>query len=692
MKQIILLCLAAYSISSVYTLNRTAVCFKEEVAEQNYTIYNGACDFKILVQHSNVIVDKTLLIKGLLEHDAKIILITCPRKFGKSLNTNMIKTFLEIPTDKNVSLHNQTNYKLFKKGIVEMPDGRNVKLNKTFLIAKEEDIIEKYLGQYPVLHVKLIIVTISNYAEVFKEIIEQISEAFLEHNYIAKSLAKLMNDENRTAEERKEAEINHHMFTAMANKLCVNEEDIQKSLKFLCQMLYQYHGKRVFVLMDEYDNFLFTCLHSYFLKVEHLTKAADFCARLFDYTFLDNQYLEKGIITGILCLQDEKIFGNMKDIAIYDTINNQWSNFYGFNQNEANILFDHVNITSDILKKGRYWYHGYRMNKRSNLTVYNPWSFADFLEYQEVLNYWEILTDPEFFSYMFGDEQFKRMIESLVHEKQVSIPFQRIRFSTADLVQLKNVIMQRDKLKKIEQKSIDLILSYLCATGYLTYDGTVRNTTTGTSITLLRLPNEEVASEWRKRLIVHYQMVENISGSEMMSFSSELDLFIRNDTDKCAVLKNITEKLISDLPLFGVSEADRNKTMRTLIHYISFEMRIKYEYHTILGNETDKPDIILLKKGRGVFLKFKLDSNNATGIVDNLKQFGPIFYSHRHIASVKFIGIAITSLKRAIISSLVHKRQRFNKTTTNWPATDVSILMGEEISSRPTTSRIILLS
>ncbi|MDR0773753.1 MAG: ATP-binding protein [Rickettsia sp.] len=336
----------------------------------------GSDDFYDLLINSDIFVDKSLMIKELLEDSGKVILITRPRRWGKSLNMDMIRRFLEIEVDergKPLAQEKRVNYKLFTGGIVDL-DFDETKELQSLKISIHKNIMKRQ-GQFPVIYINFKEVKGSNYKEIVSSIIDQIIELYERFNYL----------EQYTQEGSKFLSIPQKVKLKNYLSGDINTNYLKNSLKFLSQILYKHFKQRVYILIDEYD----TPINNAYLELGHKTKEFDKILKLFrgilGNSLKTNPYLEKGVITGILRIAKANLFSDLNNVSEYTLLDDDFSKFYGFTQAEVDELLTIV-PTGTNPEEIKNWYNGYTFGGE---IVYNPWSIMQCLAHKGKLDhYW----------------------------------------------------------------------------------------------------------------------------------------------------------------------------------------------------------------------------------------------------------------------------------------------------------------
>lgn len=408
----------------------------------------GLDDFKKIRKNQFYYVDKTKLIEQLLQNWSKVNLFTRPRRFGKTLNMSMIKSFFEIGTDK----------RLF--------DG--------LYISSKKEMCEEYMGKYPVIFLSLKGVEGLTFEEARDSLCELITSEVRRF--------KLLLNSDRLDDDEKD--LYHELISLQDNQKSELGTKLKFSLKKLSELLHQYYGKKVIILIDEYDVPLDKAFqHGYYKEMVSLIRG------LFGETLKTNEFLQFAVLTGCLRVSKESIFTGLNNFKIYAVDDVRYDEEFGFTNQEVTKLLADYNL-QEHFQEAREWYDGYRFG---NVEIYCPW---------DVINYvFDLIDNPEaqpksYWINSSGNDLVKRFIdkadattrdeiEQLIAEKTVE---KRIRLD-----------LTYDEI----DNSIDNIWSVLFTTGYLTQAGCVEN-----HIYQLVIPNKEVHEvfilqirEWFDRVI-----------------------------------------------------------------------------------------------------------------------------------------------------------------------------------------------
>ena len=296
----------------------------------------GVDDFKEIISNDFYYVDKTKSIEDILNDGSKVKLFTRPRRFGKTLNMSTLKYFFDI----NNAVENR---KLFNGLDIE----------------KSEYISEH--GKYPVIFISMKGIKATTWLASLFAIKGLIAELYNEFEFIRDILNK--------------AELEKF------DKIWLKKDDgeYENALKNLTAFLYKYYKKEVILLIDEYDNPLITA-HKY----DYYDDALPFFKVFYGEALKTNPYLKMGVMTGIIRVIKAGIFSDLNNLSVYSILNDFYSDFFGFTQDEVKKALKDFNIEYE-LPDVKAWYDGYKFG---NSDVYNPWSILKFLQFKKLIPYW----------------------------------------------------------------------------------------------------------------------------------------------------------------------------------------------------------------------------------------------------------------------------------------------------------------
>ena len=391
----------------------------------------GLSDFKELIEENYYYFDKTKFIDEVIKDGAKVKLFTRPRRFGKTLNMSMLKYFFDIEKK-------EENRELFKDLYIE----------------KTESFKEQ--GQYPVIFLSLKDLKATTWEEMQKDIKSTIASLFLEYEDLYYELG----------------EFDKPLFKKIALKE-VDIENLKETLKVLVKILYKKYNKKVVILIDEYDSPLVSAyINGYY------EKAKNFFKTFYSLVLKDNNYLQMGVLTGIIRVIKAGIFSDLNNLSTYTILSNDYTDSYGLTQEEVEKSLKYYGIEAEI-SKVKDWYDGYRFGTSE---VYNPWSILNFLRFKELDAYW---VDTS------GNDLINNVLK--MTNKNIITALERL-FNGEGL---KQNLSGTSDLSKI--LSDDEIWELLLFSGYLTVKEKIDQNNY-----ILRLPNKEVKSLFRKTFIETY--------------------------------------------------------------------------------------------------------------------------------------------------------------------------------------------
>ncbi|SEA95153.1 Predicted AAA-ATPase [Pseudobutyrivibrio sp. ACV-2] len=303
---------------------------KQDTVDVKKTLPVGISDF-VRAQSEYYYVDKTLLIKEILDRKALVSLFTRPRRFGKTLNMDMLRVFFEISDE----------------------DTSSYFVDKLIWNCGEE--YRKHQGKYPVIFLTFKDVKYDSWNATFAKISELVQEEFGRHLELRNS--------DKLAEYEKE-----YFDKILSGR--ADEVELSSSLQKLSKMLAVHYGKAPIIIIDEYD----TPIQEGYSK-EFYDEIIGFMRNFFSGGFKDNSYLSYGFLTGILRIAQESIFSGLNNLTVNSVMDEQFDDFFGFTGNEVQKMLAYYGAL-DKAEEVRDWYDGYIFG---NKEIYNPWSVINYL-------------------------------------------------------------------------------------------------------------------------------------------------------------------------------------------------------------------------------------------------------------------------------------------------------------------------
>ena len=368
----------------------------------------GVEDFKRLVDNEYYFVDKTLMIKELLENKETVNLFTRPRRFGKTLNMSMLQRFFEATAKSNAYLF----------------DGLKIAAYPEYMA---------YQGQYPVISVSLKSMKQASYTDAFYMYKNLIAKEYEKHKIILES-NKILQSEKEIFRNIMEQRADQNVYL--------------NSVRTLSDILEKYYEKNVIILIDEYDVPLENAYHEGFY--DDMTNLIRSC---FESALKTNPSLEFAVLTGCLRVSRESIFTGLNNLKTYSITKNKFSQYFGFTQEEMKEILQTFSLeqyAGTIAK----WYDGYRFGLTE---IYNPWSVLNcidsYLQNDMVAcePYWSNTSSNRIVKRLIeeSNERTKSMVEELINGTPIHTQiFEDVTYGTIDVNQ-------------------DYIWSFLLFTGYL---------------------------------------------------------------------------------------------------------------------------------------------------------------------------------------------------------------------------------
>ena len=422
----------------------------------------GESDFKTIIEKNCYYFDKTQWIEEIIKDGAAVKLFTRPRRFGKTLNMTTLKYFFTMKNAKK-------NKKLF--------EGLDISKSEYF----------KYQGQYPVLFLSLKDIKKSSWETCFSTIKRMIRSLYSEYKDVQECLDELELEDFKNIYFGKE------------------EAYYSTSLRFLCECIYKHYGKKVILLIDEYDTPLVAAnMYEYFEG-----EARDFFRDFYSTVLKDNEYLEMAVLTGIVRVAKENIFSGLNNLEVYDIFNPKYPSYFGLTQKEVESALKYYEVDFEI-DKVRDWYDGYKFG---GIEIYNPWSITKYLKYKELGAYWVNTSD----NLLIYDTLKKGDLEIIEDLKQ--------------LIERKELVKSLDKGFSFEDLKVSpgYIWSLMVASGYLRVVRKLNNDPFSSEY-VVDIPNLEILSFFEKDFIRRFmrdpdyfrELIDSLVKGDMYRFEDRL--------------------------------------------------------------------------------------------------------------------------------------------------------------------------
>lgn len=350
------------------------------------TVGIGCQDFEDLITRELFYVDKTEFIREWWENGDSVTLITRPRRFGKTLNMNMLQRFFSIEY----------------AGRGEVFHGMSI---------WEDERYRRLQGTYPVIFLSFAGVKENTFTEARRQICQIIKVLYDKYDFLHSS--DFLNEHEKDFYGRISAEMEGYIASA--------------SLHTLSGYLSRHYGKKVIILLDEYDTPLQEAyVHGYWEEMVSFTRS------LFNQTFKTNPYLDRAVMTGITRISKESMFSDLNNLEVVTTTSEKYADAFGFTQQEVWDALDAYGL-SQRREEVREWYDGFTFGSKRD--IYNPWSIANYLDKKNASDYWANTSSNSLAGKLIreGSAQVKKTMEDLLAGRAFSARIdEQIVFSQLD--------------------------------------------------------------------------------------------------------------------------------------------------------------------------------------------------------------------------------------------------------------------
>ena len=467
---------------------------KNEKVEKKKNLPVGIDNFEVMIRNNYYYFDKTGLIKEILESGTTRILFTRPRRFGKSLNMSMLKYFFDVK-------NKDENKKLFK----------NLEIFKSEYFDRQ--------GQNPVIFISFKDFEETNWENGFNSIKEEIKSLYNEFRFLREKLEKsdLMDFDNIWLKKKK-----GNYSRAMSN---------------LSRYLFEYYGKKVVLLIDEYDKPIIKAhANGYYNDVINFFKT------FFEKAVKGNDYAEITVITGILRIAKEGIFSGLNNLEVHTILEKKYNEYFGILENDVEKALKYYNLDVE-LDEVKKWYNGYLFG---DINVYNPWSIINFLKYRDLKAHWvNTSSNDEIMNYLENSD------EKIIFELEELLSHKSIRKEIYDFVTFQDIdyalnlnknnygfeVRENGKNYEIERDyfvndfGYANIWQFFLHSGYLTIEKKLER-----NVYDLKIPNEELFDFFRIRFLYrtyrgHYRfygLEEHLINGNYEKFRLEIRELLKN--------------------------------------------------------------------------------------------------------------------------------------------------------------------
>ena len=497
----------------------------------------GTSNFRELINKKQYYVDKTEMIENLLKQRNAVSLFPRPRRFGKSLFISMLDNFFNI------------EYK-----------DRNKNLFDGLYISKSE--FYNNLSTRPVIKLNFRDLKKNTYEEMFNKFKEMIMQVYKGKKYIYNSLD----------------ELDKRMFDSFINKTA-DYDNYCNSVKYLTEMMYKYYGMNVVVLIDEYDVPIETgYINKYYKKVVSLIRD------VFSSALKDNDFLDFGIMTGVLRVSKESLFSDFNNPKIYTIIDKNYNEAFGFTTEETKELLNYYNL--ELNEDVKNMYDGYNFGGKE---IYNPWSIINYVHSLDLIPYWVNTS---------GNELIINTVKNCEPDIKVKIEKLLLGESLEFIYNDKTTYQDYS-----DYNDSDKILNLLLDSGYLTIEKRI-NKNFNVEMTYVKLPNREVRYLFSEILL---KILTEGNRIDLKKVNDFCDGIFENDKE---AIEGVLNQMLPKLSYHDLNESGYHNYVMAL-----FTLFINDNNYLVYSNRESgmgRFDIMIKDKqfNKGIIIEFKVTKDD----------------------------------------------------------------------------------
>ena len=504
-------------------------------------------NFKEIIEENYYYIDKTKFIEDILNDGTKVKLFCRPRRFGKTLNMSMLRYFFDVK-------NREENRKLFSGLYIE----------KSPMISEQ--------GKYPVIFLSMKGISNSNFEDALDKIMDKIISVYEDYSYILDKL-------DERSRKRYDTMLDGN----------INRAQLESSLLFLTKLLYKYYNQKVVVLIDEYD---YPIMSSY--EKGYYEEMRDFLKAFYGDVLKTNEYLQMGVLTGIIRVAQAGIFSDLNNFKSFTVLEEKYSTSFGLVEEEVKAMLDYYEIGYEM-PEVKKWYDGYSFGKDE---LYNPWSILNYTSDKILKPYW-INTSSNFMIRELLEQTGKEGLETL----------EKI-FNQEDIA-----VRITDNVRFGNNLSVSEVWELMVYSGYLTVNGRVED-----GRYLVRIPNMEIMNFFKDEFLTiifgNYDTVDRLRDALRDKNLRQLD--------------RVIEKIVLDVMSFhdiNKEAQDSDKNLRLCLNNHSRSEELldywKYSYHMLLAGFFYALDSYYITKsnveagyGRADIILFPRDKSKAGYILE----------------------------------------------------------------------------
>lgn len=544
----------------------------------------GEQDYETLIMRRLFYIDKTDFIRSWWNSNDRVTLVTRPRRFGKTLTLSMLECFFSCAYENRMELF----------------EGLAVANNPVFCSKQ---------GTYPVI--RLSFASVKNAAHMMRSFAYIIRDLYAGQD-------ELIHSDKLNEGDREQFR---------AGTVCTEDSDLASAVHNLCRLMKKHYGKGVIVLLDEYD----TPMHEAWLN-GNWTETVAFVREFFNFTFKNNPYLERALITGITRISKNSVFSDLNNLRVVSIRSDRYSSCFGFTEKEVFETIDAqfsgtAGERQQLKEKVRYWYDGFTFGHSRD--IYNPWSIICFLADRKFSPYWVNTSDNALIGSLLakGTVRLKQDLETLLRGEAVRIRIQE------DLV-----------FERLDYDE-DAVWSFLLAAGYLRIcenegENTVDDSFESAECTV-KLTNYEV-------LRLMKQLVRDWFGREKQGIHEFQRALLRNDID--GMVHYLNRVAISCFSVFDTAAGNEGMEAERFYHGFVLGLLVELEDRYVIRSNREsgfgRYDLMLIpadgNRDEGAFiLEFKIfDARKEKTLVQTAERALQQIKDKKYDEDLKQMGIS----------------------------------------------------
>ena len=518
----------------------------------------GIDDFETIVKEDIFYIDKTEFIKEWWDNKDKVTLISRPRRFGKTLNMSMLETFFSNKYESRSELFEHMN------------------------IWKYEEYKE-IQGTYPVISLSFANVKETTFETAYNKITEILVKLYSENDFLLES--DVLKPQERAFYQR----VVYKMDITTASLALHNMSDY----------LSRYYGKKVIILLDEYD----TPMQEAYVN-GYWEEFTLFIRSMFNAAFKTNPYLERAVMTGITRVSKESIFSDLNNLQVVTVTSEKYETAFGFTQEEVFSAMDDMGLTD---KAGvKFWYDGFVFGNVAD--IYNPWSIINYLDKKKFTTYWANTSSNSLVGKLIreGKVKTKKLFEILLEGNTIDVPVD----------------------EQIAYKNLDTnegaIWSLMLATGYLKvlkYQTGKESSGNRKLVYKLALTNEEVKT-------MFYRMVSDWFGEAEDDYNDFIEAMLQDDLDAMnEYMESVTLQIFSSFDTSKkVGKSEPERFYHGFVLGLMVDMSEKYIVKSNRESGFGRYDIIIYPKDRNkdkndnaIIIEFKVKKEKEADLEQTVK-------------------------------------------------------------------------